>query len=223
MGTCPGCGNDSATGSRYCPHCGAPPDLSDQETFGKLIAYIDPLTGLHDRRYLVHELGRHIEIYKRYRHPFSLLVIDVARLAWVNDTFGRAAGDSALRHLASLVETNVRGVDIPCRYGGDEFVVIAPETDKLGIQVVGRRISELVKKTGFKIGRAFATVEVSFGTSSCPEDGIEAEGLLQLAAERHKRRGDNEGPGGEGGVPDHRPPRRLPPHSRMKVSPPREG
>jgi diguanylate cyclase (GGDEF)-like protein len=136
---------------------------------------------------LEYELGRHIEIYKRYRHPFSLLVIDVDKLAWVNETFGRTAGDSALKHLASLVETNVRGVDIPCRYGGDGFAVIAPETDKLGIQVVGRRISGLVKKTGFKIGRALATVEVCFGTSSCPEDGVDAGGLLKAAAEWYDR------------------------------------
>ena len=223
MPMCPGCGSEVPTGSKYCPHCGTLADVSWQETSGKLVAYADPLTGLHDFRYLEYELGRHIEIYKRYRHPFSLLVVGVDKLAWVNETFGRTAGDSALKHLASLVEKNVRGVDIPCRYGGDGFAVIAPETDKLGIQVVGRRISELVKKTGFKIGRALATVEVSFGTASCPEDGVEAGGLLQVAAEWHNRRRPTGRSGGEGEVPDYRPPRRLPLHTRVKVFPPGDG
>lgn len=145
------------------------------------LAHTDALTELHNRRFLEQELERHVELYKRYRHPFALLMLDFDNLKWVNDTFGHAAGDSALKHLATLMRMNVRDVDIPCRFGGDEFLILMPEADKNAIQAVGRRIAESVSKTRFKLGRSFATLQVSFGASACPEDGVESEVLLQEA------------------------------------------
>lgn len=145
------------------------------------MAHTDSLTGLSNRRYLETELGRHVEMYKRYRHPFAILMLDFDNLKWLNDTFGHAAGDSALQHLAKVMRMNVRDVDIPCRFGGDEFVVLMPEADKNAIQLVGQRISDSISKTQFKIGRSFATLEVSYGASGCPDDGVEAEVLLQRA------------------------------------------
>lgn len=156
------------------------------------LAHTDALTGLHNRRFLEQELERHIELYKRYRHPFAVLMLDLDNLKWVNDTFGHAAGDSALRHLAALMRLNVRDVDIPCRFGGDEFLILMPEADKNAIQAVGRRIADSVSKTRFKLGRSVVGLQVSFGASACPEDGVEAEILLQEAdaslyrAKQHK-------------------------------------
>jgi diguanylate cyclase (GGDEF)-like protein len=145
------------------------------------LAHTDTLTGLRNRRFLEQELERHVELYRRYRHPFALLMLDFDNLKWVNDTFGHAAGDSALKHLATLMQMNVRDVDIPCRFGGDEFVILMPETDKTSIQAVGQRISESVKKTRFKLGRSFASLQISFGVSACPADGVEVDVLLQVA------------------------------------------
>ncbi len=145
------------------------------------LAHTDGLTGLRNRRSLDQELLRHVELYKRYRHPFAILMLDFDNLKWVNDTFGHAAGDSALKNLAALMQMNVRDVDIPCRFGGDEFVVLMPETEKNAVLAVGHRMSDSVKKTRFKIGRSLASLQVSFGVSSCPEDGVEAEALLQVA------------------------------------------
>jgi diguanylate cyclase (GGDEF)-like protein len=145
------------------------------------LAHTDALTGLYNRRYWEPELERYVELYKRYRHPFAILMLDFDNLKWVNDTFGHAAGDSALKHLASLMRMNVRDVDIPCRFGGDEFVILMPEAEKSAIQAVGRRIAESLAKTQFKLGRSFASLRVSFGTSACPEDGVESEALLQAA------------------------------------------
>jgi two-component system, cell cycle response regulator len=141
----------------------------------------DPLTGLHNRRYILQELERHIEIHKRYGHPFALLRVGFDNLKSINDTFGDAGGDSVLQHLLSLMEMNLRDVDIACRYGGDEFVVIMPETDKPAVQAVGRRMAQSVSSTRFNIGDSVATAEVSFGAASCPEDGAVAETLLQAA------------------------------------------
>ena len=145
------------------------------------LAHTDTLTELQNRRFLERELERHVELYKRYRHPFALLMLDLDNLKWVNDTFGHAAGDAALKHLAMLMRMNIRDVDIPCRFGGDEFLILMPEAEKNAIQAVGRRIADSVAKTRFKLGRSFASLQVSFGTSACPEDGVEVEVLLQEA------------------------------------------
>ncbi len=145
------------------------------------LAHTDSLTGLYNRRYWDPELARYVELYKRYRHPFAILMLDFDNLKWVNDTFGHQAGDTALTHLATVMRMNIRDVDIPCRFGGDEFLILMPEADKNAIQMVGRRISESINKTRFKLGRSFASLQVSFGAAACPEDGADAEVLLQHA------------------------------------------
>ncbi|MCE5253265.1 MAG: GGDEF domain-containing protein [Actinomycetia bacterium] len=145
------------------------------------LAHTDSLTGLYNRRYWEPELARHVELYKRYRHPFAILMLDLDNLKWVNDTFGHAAGDMALTHLATVMRMNIRDVDIPCRFGGDEFLILMPEADRNAIQMVGRRISESINKTRFKLGRAFASLQVSFGAAACPENGVDPEALLREA------------------------------------------
>lgn len=145
------------------------------------LAHTDQLTGLYNRRYLTQELERHGEIFKRYRHPFSILMLDLDNLKHVNDTHGHPAGDSALKHLAMLLRVNVRDVDIPCRYGGDEFIVLMPETEENVVQIVGDRISTSLSKTKLKVGGALIGLEVSVGSASCPADGTESEELLKRA------------------------------------------
>ena len=145
------------------------------------LAHTDILTGLHNRRYLEQELERHVELYKRYRRPFALLMLDFDNLKWLNDTFGHAVGDAALKHLASLMRSNIRDVDIPCRFGGDEFVILMPEADKNSIRAVGRRIAESLSRTHLKPGDSLVDLGISFGTSACPVDGTDSELLLQQA------------------------------------------
>ncbi|MCZ7663537.1 MAG: GGDEF domain-containing protein [Thermoleophilia bacterium] len=145
------------------------------------LAHTDVLTGLYNRRYMVQELERHVEIFKRYRHPFSLLMLDLDYLKWINDNYGHPAGDAALKHVATMLKVNVRDVDIPCRYGGDEFVVLMPETEKDAVESVGARIIESLHKTKLKLDHSLVSLEMSVGISSCPEDGRESEELLQEA------------------------------------------
>lgn len=175
----------------------------------------DPLTGLQDRRYVLHELERHVDLYRRYRRPFSLLTVDFDNLDWFNDTFGRAAGESALEYLATLIKVNLRDVDISCRCAKDEFIVIMEEADKEAVQTVGRRIAASAEKTTFKLGRDGVTLKVSFGTASCPDDGVEAEALLRAAATHEK-------PGDEAPIPADPPPPSPLPASEVEVSPPEE-
>lgn len=145
------------------------------------LAHTDTLTGLYNRRYWEPELLRHVELYKRYERPFAVLMIDFDNLKWVNDTFGHAAGDTALIHLATVMRTNIRDVDIPCRFGGDEFTVLVPEARTNAAEAVGARISESVNKTRFKLGKSFATLQISYGYAACPDDGIDADTLLREA------------------------------------------
>lgn len=145
------------------------------------LAHTDQLTGLFNRRYLVQQLERHVEIFKRYRHPFALLMLDLDELKSINDTYGHAAGDMALRHIATLMSLNVRDVDICCRFGGDEFIVLMPETGNDVVEVVGGRFLDSLAKTKLKVDSALLTLRVSVGHASCPEDGRDAEELLQQA------------------------------------------
>jgi diguanylate cyclase (GGDEF)-like protein len=145
------------------------------------LAHTDSLTGLHNRRYLLQQLDHYLESYKRYRHPFSILMLDLDNLKAVNDSYGHVAGDAALRHLATLMTINVRDVDIPGRMGGDEFLIVMPETEKDAVEIVGNRISDSLAKTKLKTANSLISLEVSVGSASCPEDGLEAEELLQEA------------------------------------------
>lgn len=145
------------------------------------LAHTDSLTSLHNRRYMEQELGRHVELYKRYHHPFAVLMLDLDSLKLVNDTFGHVAGDEAIKHLANAIRENIRDTDIPCRYGGDEFLVLMPEADRPAIASVGKRISESIRMSRLKLGGGMVALEVSFGAASCPVDGTTMEALVKVA------------------------------------------
>ncbi|GAB4249979.1 MAG: hypothetical protein Kow00129_10800 [Thermoleophilia bacterium] len=145
------------------------------------LAHTDALTGLHNRRYLIQELERQVEMFKRYHHPFSLLMLDLDNLKWVNDNYGHAAGDAALKHLATIIRMNVRDVDLTFRFGGDEFMVLMPETESTVVRPVAERIHDSLSRTKLKVDDSLITLNVSIGYSSCPDDGREAEELIQAA------------------------------------------
>jgi len=145
------------------------------------LAHTDPLTGLFNRRYLVQQLERQVEMYKRYRHPFSLLMLDADNLKWINDTYGHAVGDAALSHVAAVIRSNVRDVDLSFRFGGDEFMILMPETEVDVVRLVGDRISVSLRKTKLKTDHTLIALQVSQGSASCPLDGLETEELLQQA------------------------------------------
>ncbi|MGI4757591.1 MAG: GGDEF domain-containing protein [Janthinobacterium lividum] len=93
-------------------------------------ANVDPLTGLFNRRYLDEKLAEELERAERYGLPLAILLIDVDRFKAVNDTHGHQTGDEVLTRVAQVVSSNVRVNDIAVRYGGEEILVVAPETDR---------------------------------------------------------------------------------------------
>ncbi|HSW63543.1 MAG TPA: diguanylate cyclase [Dissulfurispiraceae bacterium] len=107
------------------------------------------LTGLLNRQSLLDALVREIDRTSRYGSPFSVIMLDVDRLKTLNDTFGHYAGDVVLRRIASMMSTNMRRVDIAGRWGGGEFVVIAPETSESEATSLADRIRGIIEEHYF--------------------------------------------------------------------------
>jgi diguanylate cyclase (GGDEF)-like protein len=140
----------------------------------------DPLTDLFNQRYAVDQIERHLKRYKRHPRPFSLLVVDIHNLSWVDDTYGRSVGDSALGDLADLISKNVREVDVWFLSTRDQFIIVMEETDAQAAQTVAERLTVAVEKAT-ALDRQRAMLEMTFGIASCPEHAIEAEALLRAA------------------------------------------
>jgi two-component system cell cycle response regulator len=115
------------------------------------LAITDGLTGLYNRRYFEGHLGTQVQEARREDRPLSVLVLDIDYFKSVNDTYGHDAGDDVLREFARRVRKAVRGVDLCCRYGGEEFVVVMPETDLGTAYAAAERIRERIAAQPFPI------------------------------------------------------------------------
>lgn len=108
-------------------------------------AYRDPLTGAYNRRLLEEVGGKEIERARRYKTPFSVIMIDIDDFDKVNNQFGHGKGDEVLQGVTSILNISCRASDIIIRYGGDEFVILLPNTDNPGALATKRRIGEIVE------------------------------------------------------------------------------
>lgn len=153
----------------------------------------DPLTGLYNRRYLEETLERELSRSARGDTPVSLLVFDVDHFKRFNDTFGHDAGDTVLRELGGLVREQLRGGDIACRYGGEEFVVVLPGVSLEVAESRAEALREAVKRLGLSHRNAsLGTVSLSIGVACFPQHGNSGEALIRAADEalyRAKREG----------------------------------
>ena len=142
----------------------------------------DPLTGLFNRSQLYVTLEQEVSRTRRSDRGFCVLMIDLDGLKAINDTGGHLRGDQVLHAVGSVIAGSIRTVDSAYRYGGDEFVVVLPETDIVGAFVVAEKIRLGAEDLESTIQGA-ATPSVSIGLVSHPEDGLSAEELM-LAADR---------------------------------------
>ena len=124
-------------------------------------AVTDPLTGLHNRRYLEGHLRTLVEEALHKGRALSMLVADIDHFKQVNDRFGHDAGDMVLREFAARLKRNTRGIDLACRLGGEEFVVIMPDTDLQRACLVGERLRSGTAGELFKIGQAGPAIPVT--------------------------------------------------------------
>jgi len=161
----------------------------------------DHLTGLYNRGYFHYRLNSEIRRAQRYRRSVSLILIDVDDFKRINDRYGHLVGDHLLRLLSGTIMSNVRfsggrqsyELDIPCRYGGDEFAVIMPETTSAQAAVAAERIRKEIRErrmSGLSEPLAGASgrnppedveITVSIGVSCCPENSTDVDGMIKAA------------------------------------------
>ncbi len=142
----------------------------------------DPLTGLYNRRYLEATLERELHRVARSGGTLGVIVIDLDHFKQFNDTFGHEVGDLLLRELGRLLRSSVRGGDVPCRYGGEEFVLVLPEASASAALERAERLREAVKQLHLTPrGQSIGSVTLSAGVAAFPEHGQTGELLLQAA------------------------------------------
>jgi diguanylate cyclase (GGDEF)-like protein len=145
------------------------------------LARFDPLTGLFNRTHFFSELEREIRLSQRAGRTFALLMIDIDGLKPVNDAYGHHYGDQLLTGVTSVIRATVRATDTPARYGGDEFVVLLPETDAAGAYVVAEKLRHDIAAFSIQVSDRTVRTSVSLGLVSYPDDGSTADSLMAAA------------------------------------------
>ena len=142
----------------------------------------DPLTGLFNRRYLEENLVRELHRAERRGSPVSVLMIDVDHFKRFNDTHGHAAGDALLGHVGRTIAASIRAEDMACRYGGEEFTIVLPETDAATAHARAETIRQALESTTVvHLRQTLGPVTASIGVATGPADGATPEVLLQVA------------------------------------------
>jgi diguanylate cyclase (GGDEF)-like protein len=138
------------------------------------VDHLDARTGLYNRAFFETALSSEIEQARRYGRSLSLVIFDVDGFKRINDALGHAAGNMLLTEIGRILQRNLRGSDIACRIGGDEFALILPETTLQGSEVVFARLLRLVRQGS--TGRFGSEITISGGGGECESD--EAQGLF---------------------------------------------
>jgi len=142
----------------------------------------DALTGLLNFRGFEERLEQEMERTRRLEEPTSLIMIDIDHFKQVNDTHGHDVGNQALIHIAGLLRQTLRKLDIPCRFGGEEFALILPSTRLAPAVQVAERIRVLIERMPIKVGRKKIAMTISLGTTSfTPIDTLSPTEFLKSA------------------------------------------
>jgi len=142
----------------------------------------DDLTKLFNSRYLNLYISREIKRCKRHGIPLSVIFLDLDGFKGINDQYGHLAGSGTLAEVGAILAEAVRESDILARYGGDEFVVVLPETPASGALVIAERLRKAIEEHGFLQGQGLAArISASFGIASYPDHALTPEGLIQKA------------------------------------------
>ena len=107
----------------------------------------DPLTKLYNRLYFNNQINYLKNQYERHKKPFSAMLIDIDNFKKINDTYGHHIGDEVLKNVAKIIKTTIRKTDIACRYGGEEFIILLPETEKSKAKEIAERIRKKIESS----------------------------------------------------------------------------
>ncbi|GLQ57508.1 PleD family two-component system response regulator [Devosia nitrariae] len=159
------------------------------------MAVTDELTGLYNRRYFDRHLAVMLGKAQAQDRELAVMLLDIDHFKSVNDTHGHDAGDAVLKEFAQRLRRNIRGVDLACRFGGEEFVVLMPDTDHRQAEAVAERVRNAMAERPFEVGTVLElTLTVSVGVSLNEHDHDTPETLLKradIALYRAKREGRN--------------------------------
>jgi diguanylate cyclase (GGDEF)-like protein len=147
------------------------------ENFSK----VDWLTGLYNMKHFDVLSAQELSRAERYGRPLSIMMLDSDNLKMINDAHGHPKGDQHIMELARLITNQCRVSDTAVRYGGDEFLVLLPETDVVGARFLAERIRAAVEEQGLEVDGRRAGTTVSIGIASYPKDAGDAMGLLARA------------------------------------------
>lgn len=145
------------------------------------MATTDELTGLYNRRYFLESAKKELKRAQRYDHHFSFMMLDIDHFKKINDTFGHAVGDLALRHLASIMNNSLREVDIKGRLGGEEFCILLPGTKLDNAVLLAERMRKKIENTPFNNYDKAITFTVSIGVTAYSSGIKNIDELLIIA------------------------------------------
>ncbi len=169
--------------------------LRDNVQMSIEMAITDALTGLYNRRYMESHVGTLVEQAAARGKPLTMLVLDIDYFKSINDSHGHDAGDDVLREFAIRIRKSIRGIDLACRYGGEEFVVVMPETDLAVATMVAERLRRRIASEAFPIQQGARSIEVtiSIGIATLGRDDNAASVIKRAdqALYRAKRDGRN--------------------------------
>jgi two-component system cell cycle response regulator len=160
------------------------------------MAITDGLTGLYNRRYMETHLGSLVEQAASRGKPLTILVLDIDYFKAINDGHGHDAGDDVLREFAIRIRKSIRGIDLACRLGGEEFVIVMPETDMAVAAIVAERLRRRIASEPFAVtqGTKAIDVTISIGIATLDTADDNASTILKRADQalyRAKRDGRN--------------------------------
>jgi len=158
------------------------------------IAITDSLTEVFTRRYTMDRFNEEIKRSRLRKIPMSFLMIDVDHFKNINDSFGHLTGDLVLREIAKIIKDNIREIDVAGRYGGEEFCIILPDTDREGAMYAAERIRVAAEKTAIKAYDTRIKTTLSIGITTFADDGKDMDELIDKAdwaLYRAKKQGRN--------------------------------
>ncbi|MBN2401915.1 MAG: sensor domain-containing diguanylate cyclase [Spirochaetes bacterium] len=129
----------------------------------------DGMTKLFSNKYFRERLREEWSRSNRYKHPLSIVIFDIDNFRTFNNTYGHQAGDRVIMELSKIILLNSRSIDIPCRYGGEEFTIILPETTKKEALIVVERIRQKVEQVNIEYNNSFLNFTVSGGLAAIPD------------------------------------------------------
>lgn len=123
----------------------------------------DDLTQIYNRRFLINRLQDEINKINRYTYPLSALMTDIDHFKKINDEHGHSQGDNILKELAAVLKKNLRSIDMVCRYGGEEFIILLPHTNYAGAKITAERILKKIEQYNFNLSEKNEKLTISIG------------------------------------------------------------